>query len=129
MKIAVTSQNRTTITGHAGKCRKFWIFEIKNQQVQNKQLLELPREQSYHESAHTVDLTTQNPLDEIHVLITAGIGQGLRNRLQRKNIQAIATSETDPDCAVAAWLNGSLLVITPEAHEGDHHHDKECGQG
>ncbi len=28
MKIAVTSQNRKTITDHAGKCRKFWLFDI-----------------------------------------------------------------------------------------------------
>ncbi|MCX7144523.1 MAG: ArsR family transcriptional regulator [Proteobacteria bacterium] len=28
MTIAVTSQDRKTITGHAGKCRKFWIYDI-----------------------------------------------------------------------------------------------------
>ncbi len=25
MKIAVASQNRKTVTAHAGKCRKFWL--------------------------------------------------------------------------------------------------------
>ncbi|HAN73627.1 MAG TPA: dinitrogenase iron-molybdenum cofactor biosynthesis protein, partial [Planktothrix sp. UBA8402] len=26
MKIAVTSQNKTSITEHSGHCRKFWIY-------------------------------------------------------------------------------------------------------
>ncbi len=41
MKIAVTSQNRKTITGHAGKCRKFWTYEIDHKEIVNKTLLEL----------------------------------------------------------------------------------------
>jgi predicted Fe-Mo cluster-binding NifX family protein len=52
MKIAITSQNRKTITGHAGKCRKFWVYEIENNQVLGRSLLELPMEQSFHESNH-----------------------------------------------------------------------------
>lgn len=27
MKIAVASQNRKDITGHTGRCRKFWIYQ------------------------------------------------------------------------------------------------------
>jgi hypothetical protein len=42
MKIAVTSQNRKTITEHAGKCRKFWIYNIQNQQVIGKVCLNCP---------------------------------------------------------------------------------------
>lgn len=41
MKIAVTSQNRKTITEHAGKCRKFWIDEIDDKTVVRKTMLEL----------------------------------------------------------------------------------------
>ena len=33
MQIAVTSQNRKTVTEHAGKCRKFWIYDIKTGRV------------------------------------------------------------------------------------------------
>ena len=36
MKIAVTSQNRKTVTGHAGKCRKFWIYEVEGSAVISK---------------------------------------------------------------------------------------------
>ena len=123
MKIAVTSQNRKTITGHAGKCRKFWIYEVEGRAVQDKHLLELPIEQSFHESDHA----TAHPLDEVNVLISGGMGAGLQNRLKQKGILALSTAETDPDLAVAAWLDGSLVEIAPEAHDHghDHNHDHE----
>jgi len=127
MKIAVTSQNRKDITGHAGKCRKFWLYELEGQQIKNKQLVELPLSQSFHEVAHaTTASAAPHPLDGIQVLIAGGMGQGLQNRLKHKGIQAIATSETQPDQAVAAWLAGTLVEIDPESHEGGgHHHDDE----
>ncbi len=55
MKIAVTSQNRKTITEHAGKCRKFWVYEVIGQQIHSKQLIELPIDQSFHEHDHHHD--------------------------------------------------------------------------
>lgn len=116
MKIAITSQNRKTITGHAGKCRKFWLFDIENSAVVNKELLELPIEQSFHSSAPG----TPHPLDDINVLITGGMGNGLVQRLAAKGIQGIITSETEPDKAVSALLAGTLKHEADKAHE--HHH-------
>lgn len=104
MKIAVTSQNRKTITSHAGKCRKFWVYETRHAEVVDKRLLELPLEQSFH--ASTQD--TPHPLDGVNVLISGGMGSGLWQRLKRKGILAVSTGETDPDRAVATWLDGSL---------------------
>jgi len=125
MKIAVTSQNRKTITGHAGKCRKFWVYELQGQEIKGKNLLELTLEQSFHESAHD----QPHPLDGVAVLISGGMGFGLQNRLKQKGILALATSETDPDSAITAWLNGILPEVAPEAHEHDHghghHHDHD----
>jgi predicted Fe-Mo cluster-binding NifX family protein len=119
MKIAVASQNRKTVTGHAGKCRKFWIYEINGNQVLDRALLELPMEQSFHESGPGAP----HPLDDVNVLISAGMGQGLKFRLKQKGIQALATPETDPDRAVAAWLVGALEELPAEAHEHGHEHD------
>lgn len=117
MKIAVTSQNRKTVTGHAGKCRKFWVYEVDAGQTLSKTLLELPQTQSFHESHGQA-----HPLDDIDVLITGGMGEGLQRRLRQNGIEAAATSATDPDQAVAAWLAGSLPPAAAEAHEHHHHH-------
>lgn len=104
MKIAVTSQNRRTITQHAGRCRKFFVFTIENGQILSKELLELPKEQSFRESPSEAP----HPLDDIDLLIAGGMGEGLRKRLDEKGIECIVTSEEDPERAVALYLSGSL---------------------
>lgn len=120
IKIAVTSQNRKTITGHAGKCRKFWIYEVAGSEVVGKNLLELPIEQSFHESHGQA-----HPLDDANVLICGGMGQGLVNRLKAKSIEGLITTETDPDRAVAAYLAGNLPLGEPESHGHGHDHDHD----
>ena len=112
MKIAVTSQNRRTITEHAGKCRKFWIYEVEDGQIASKALLELPIEQSFHESSPR----ESHPLDAVQVLIAGSMGSGLSHRLAAKGIAALITSETDPDRAVITYLDGSLAIRSPKPH-------------
>ena len=125
MKIAVTSQNRSSITEHAGKCRKFWVYEVANRQVSGKQLLELPLAQSFHESAHAPDPQAPHPLDGVSLLITASAGVGLKARLRQKGMAVCVTSETDPDHAVAAWLQGTLpeVASAPQDCDCGHNHD------
>lgn len=119
MKIAVSSQNRKTVTGHAGKCRKFWIYEVADCEVRSKHLLELAIDQTFHESHGS----TAHPLDGVNVLITAGMGEGLQHRLKQMGIMAVATAETDPERAIADWLNGTLKELPPGmAHMHDHEH-------
>ena len=118
MKIAVASQNRRTIMEHAGRCRNFWIYETEQDKVVRKELLELPKEQSFHDSSPHAS----HPLDEVQVLIAGGMGHGLSHRLTHKGIVGVVTPETDPDRAVAAYLDGSLAVLPPGSHDHDHGH-------
>jgi predicted Fe-Mo cluster-binding NifX family protein len=122
MKIAVSSQNQNSVTAHLGHCQKFWIYDVDGTTIQDKQLLQLSKEQSFHESSPKVP----HPLDAMQVLISGSMGQGLVRRLESKDIKPIITSETDPDRAVASYLAGSLAIISPE--EQDHAHDHEVGQ-
>ncbi|NTV95857.1 MAG: dinitrogenase iron-molybdenum cofactor biosynthesis protein [Thiobacillus sp.] len=119
MKIAITSQNRKTVTGHAGKCRKFWIYEVTGDQINGRTLLELSLADSFHESHGQ----GPHPLDDVNVLISGGMGSGLQLRLRQKGIDAQVTSETNPDRAVSAYLAGTLPPGVPEEHDHDHHHD------
>lgn len=130
MKIAVTSQNRQEITGHAGRCRKFWVYEVieaedtKSGEIKGRELVELSKEQSLHEHRGP-----EHPiLDSIQVLITGGMGEGMRQRLTRLGIRGIITPETDPDTAVRAFLDGSLIETPASSHgHTDHHNDHGCG--
>lgn len=118
MKIAVTSQNRKDITEHAGRCRKFWVFNIENDAINGKELIELPKEMSFHESSpHDV-----HPLDDIDILIAGDMGQGLMGRLAKKGITGLITRETDPETAVSLYLQGSLPTEPPNPHSHGHDH-------
>lgn len=114
MRIAVASQNRRTVTDHTGRCRRFWIYEVANDTVQGKELLELPKEQSFH----ATPADAAHPLDDVDVLICGGMGQGLQRRLAARGIRGLATPETDPDRAVTAFLDGTLVLGA--AHEPTH---------
>lgn len=100
--IAVTSQNRRTVTGHAGRCRKFWLYPVENGVIGERRLIELSIDESFHATAGGVP----RPLEGITTLISQEMGQGLVIRLQRFGIKAWITSESDPDAAVKAYLRG-----------------------
>jgi predicted Fe-Mo cluster-binding NifX family protein len=118
MKIAVTSQNRKDITEHAGRCRKFWVFDIEDNKVVDKELLELPKSQAFHDSSPHAP----HPLDHIDVLIAGGMGQGLMTRLERRGIKSVVTKEDDPEAAVLLYVSGSLRSERPHRH--CHGHDE-----
>ena len=107
MKIAVTSENRNTVTDHAGRCARFWVYQTEFADVVEKHLVELPAGQCFH------DINLPPLLQDINVLITGGMASELRYRLKQQAIQAVATHETDPDRAVSAWLNGTLDEMPP----------------
>ena len=69
--------------------------------------MELPIEQALHSAPPG----QTHPLDSVHILITAEMGNGLKQRLMQQGIFGVITSETDPDRAVAAVLaeGGSLF--------------------
>ena len=120
MKIAVASQNRRDITDHTGRCRKFWIYEIENGTIANKALLELAKEQSFHDSSPQ----DPSPLDDMQVLITGGMGTGLVRRLENRGIEPLITTESNPDKAVEDYLKGTLATRPAEPHEHGHRHGK-----
>jgi predicted Fe-Mo cluster-binding NifX family protein len=100
LKIAVSSQDRRTITGHTGRCRRFWVYEIRGNRVDGKALRELTPAQTLHSSP----LGNGHPLDDVHVLITAAVSPFLYQRLQRGGVKPFVTEESDPDEAVRMLL-------------------------
>ncbi|MDR0576681.1 MAG: hypothetical protein LBI87_03915 [Candidatus Accumulibacter sp.] len=100
LRIAVSSQNRETISDHAGRCRRFWVYEIHGDEVGGKTLRELAPAQTLHSS----ELGNGHPLDDVQVMITAGMSPFLYQRLRRGGIRPFVTRETDPDEAVRVLL-------------------------
>jgi predicted Fe-Mo cluster-binding NifX family protein len=120
MRIGVTSQNFRTITAHAGRARRFMIFEdLLDGQVQETGKLDLPLEMSLHEYPRHAP----HPIDGLDVLITGSCGEGFSNKLAARGIRVIVTSETDPMKAIAALLSGAAL---PPPVEEEEHGGCEC---
>lgn len=112
-QIAVTSQNFRTITGHAGKTRRFIIFSENSEgQWQESNRLDLPKELSMHEFKGK-----QHPIDDMDMLITAGCGAGFIRKMSARGIEVITTSESDPLVAVNRVYMG--LALAPAE---PHHH-------
>ena len=111
MKIGVTSQNFRTITGHAGKTRRFLVYESLQDEIREIERLDLPKEMSMHEFRGD-----RHPLDALDVLIVGSSGQGFMRRMAAKGVRVVATSETDPLKAVSSVVSGADLP-PPVPHE------------
>jgi predicted Fe-Mo cluster-binding NifX family protein len=110
MKFAVTSQNFRTITPHAGKTRRFLLFDVApgSEPVETGRL-DLPIEMSMHEFRGG-----PHPLDGTEVLIAGSAGPGFFAKMSERGIKAVTTAETDPVKAIADYLAGRLAAAPPD---------------
>ena len=115
MKIGFTSQNFRTITGHAGKTRRFLILG-QNEAGKPVEIerLDLPMEMSLHEY-HGED----HPIFRVDVLVSASCGQGFIQRMASHGVPVITTSEEDPYLAAEILYSGEQL---PPPVPREHHH-------
>jgi hypothetical protein len=123
VKIAVTSQNFKSVTGHAGKSRRYIIFNIGTPCDSPEVVwLDLPLEMSIHEftgGAH--------PLDEMDVILTASAGPGFVEKLAQRGVRVITCGETDPRKAVRDFLTGTVKAVNPHSHLELERHEHELG--
>lgn len=120
-RIAVTSQNFRTVTGHAGKTRRFIVYGEQDGAPVELERLDLPMEQSFHALRGA-----PHPLDGSSVLITSGCSENFVHNIAKRGIRVcMVDAETTPQAAVSAWLAGSLQPLPVPAQlsaEDDHHH-------
>jgi predicted Fe-Mo cluster-binding NifX family protein len=116
MRIAVTSQNFRTVTGHAGRARRFIVFEADaGQPAREIERLDLDTDMAIHGYNHEA----AHPLDSMQVLITGGAGEGFVRHLAARGVMVVATPETDPQLAVEAFFAGRVMSAS-EACNHDH---------
>ncbi len=126
--VAVTSQNKKTVTKHAGECRNYLIYTIKNNEITSKKILELKDNEilkyTFHEDKST---SPKNLLYDVDILLTGSIGPGGVNRLANQNVTAYVIKDKDPDIAIEKLIKGTLEAFSPVSHGKHHHgHDHKC---
>jgi predicted Fe-Mo cluster-binding NifX family protein len=124
MKIAVTSQNFRTVTPHAGRTRRFLVYEAaEGGEPVEVDRLDLPKELSMHE----FHADTPHPLDAVDVIIAGSFGEGFAARMAKRGIVAVATNLADPVEAVKEYLarpqsGGQTAARTTRGYEHGHGH-------
>ena len=101
MKIAVTSQNVRNVTAHAGRCRKFWIYEFPEFGTEiDKKLVEV----DINNTLHAMRASLPEALSEIDTLITAGIGESLKGKLLHAGVSTHISNQSLPDVAALEYM-------------------------
>jgi predicted Fe-Mo cluster-binding NifX family protein len=112
MKVAVVSDDFQTMSGSAGKARRFLLYEAERSRLPKlERRYELPEHVPTFHDLHD-DHTTPHPLDGM-LLFTSEAGVGFKERLQRRAITVVITSESDPEQAMINMFNGNLQEIEP----------------
>lgn len=101
MKIAVCTQNGSTITAHPGKCRNFTVYNYAEEQLTGPYLIQLP----VSDVLQRWPGDKEHPLAGISILITQVIGDQLLKKLSGKAISVFAHPDlSDPLTAVQDYL-------------------------
>ena len=120
MKIAITSQNKRTVSGHAGKTTRFVVFEVDGAKIVEKSLIELEKDNVLHEHFHGNPAPDYvHPVLEMDVVITGSMGPGFPIKMKANGIEAIMTDVREIEEVISKYLDGSLVRLQPDTH---HHH-------
>lgn len=107
MKVAITCQNRKSVSSHAGKCTYFLLFDTAVSMDEAAAVVALPP----GEMMHARPLAEGHPLMAADALISGGIGDGMKRRWQQLSKRTYVSTELDPalalQAALQAWQNES----------------------
>ncbi|CAA7627097.1 NifB/NifX family molybdenum-iron cluster-binding protein [Magnetospirillum sp. UT-4] len=110
MRVAVASSDFASVTGHAGRARRFLVYTIDTAgTLSAPERVELPPEMVFH---HFQD-DRPHPLDGIAALITLSAGEGFVKHMAARGVEAVQTAETDPAKAVRDHLGHHLAPPRP----------------
>ncbi len=125
MKIAIATEDETTISAHFGKAPVYVVMTIADGQVAAQETRSKAicgshdhSDESHHhehdEHASEADSDGHHgQLDRIHdcqLVLSGGMCQGMFDNLHRVGIHPFMTSEKDIQVAVAAYLAGTLAA-------------------
>ena len=122
MKVAITSINKTEISGKADDCLKYWIYTIENEKVVDKQYIQLGEGQSLYDVIfnRVVEIYV-HPIFETDMLLTNDVSALLTERLKEKRTVAFIVDETDIDITIKQLIEGTL--------QGHIAEDQDCSCG
>ena len=125
MKIAVVTDDHTTISAHFGRALFYEIFTVENGKVVSREAFVRGSQvesmgghhdhagQGYHQHDHNAMMA---PIADCQVLVARGMGTGAHASLREHGIQPIITDIPDIQAAVDAYLAGTLVDHPERLH-------------
>lgn len=135
MKIAFSTNNEKTVSGHLGRAKYYKVVEIKDDKIINEEIIEKPvHKQGEHSNQNTkIGLSMPNEFKEggqgfrefshndmVNIIkdckyvITKSMGQGAIQSFINANIKPIITDIKEIDEAIQAFINGELKNLNEE---------------
>jgi predicted Fe-Mo cluster-binding NifX family protein len=128
MKIAVVTDDGTTVSQHFGRARYYAVFTVEEQRVLGKEMLDrsdtlqpVPEHEARHGLAQELDchgtgtaaaaahLRMVQPIEDCQALVARGMSWSARECLLSAQIRPILTDIEDLDDAVQAYLDGTIV--------------------
>ncbi len=133
MKIAVISDNGTTVSQHFGRALYYVVVTVEDGEVVEKEKRDKPghhsfahqrQEHSHHPGeGHGFGAKSQSkhaamaePIADCKVLIAGGMGWGAYENLTSRGVETIVTDIKNIDEAVKLYLEGKLLNLQQRLH-------------
>jgi len=132
MKIAVVTENETTISQHFGRAPYYVVFTIENGKIMGRERRDKAGHHTFaaHHPPHTsgeekhgydagAQVRHNNMADTIadcDVLIAGGMGWGAYDSLRSRGIKVVATDVNNIDEAVKLYLEEKLPNLMERLH-------------
>lgn len=133
MKIAVVSENETTISQHFGRAPYYIILTVENGKTVKQEKFERgasgtcacghSEEEEHHHASHGGDPESAakhnrmvDPIADCQVLIAGGMGYGAYQALKSRNLQVFITAESSIQKAVELFSAGKLDNLMERLH-------------
>jgi predicted Fe-Mo cluster-binding NifX family protein len=119
MRVAVPTDDQTTISAHTGRCAGFAIYTIENKAARKEAYRENTAGHAHHQhdeghGEHHHDHSGMiGLLRDCEYVVTGGMGPRLINDLEAEGINIIFTYEQDVAKAVEALAEGRLVRDQP----------------
>jgi predicted Fe-Mo cluster-binding NifX family protein len=134
MRIALATEDGTTISAHFGRAPKYLVVTVRQGQVVGREIREKPGHVHFaadphggsghqHQGRHGFDPAAQDRhasmaavISDCQVLLVRGMGAGAYQSMTQAGIRPIVTDLEDADEAVQAVISGKIVDHTERLH-------------
>lgn len=132
MKIAVVSDDKSSISQHFGRAKYYVIYQTKNSKILNREIrtklvhhnndgqpgfsAEHECDHGYGKGAHIRHWGMIEIISDCQAMIAGGMGWGAYESLKKRDIDTVITDVKDMDKAVELYITGKLPNLMQRLH-------------